>query len=282
MIKHLLKLVWNRKRTNALGVSESEVQQEGADTIVYAAAPRPVTLDLASSFATGHGNDTLLSLENALGSRWPDIFRGSELANVFLGGEGGDIIEGTAGDDPKLKARMRDLEDIASRERLSRLLDALQPQQATFIGSVKLTQGETVLQCQRLVIFYDDNAAPAAPKTAAPKAAVPKAAAAKPVARGSGKGVVVVVPSLSEGDRREPGEVAGLIAGGAELRAFPQPVMEACYNATQEHLNEIAEKSALFKKTKESHDAYMKEVLFYTQVGENYYDNFLLSKMRKG
>src|SRR6185369_6325593 len=40
--------------------------------------------------------------------------------------------------------------------------------QATFAGSVKLTQGETVLQCQTLVIFYEDTAAPkkAAPATA--------------------------------------------------------------------------------------------------------------------
>ena len=40
--------------------------------------------------------------------------------------------------------------------------------QATFIGSVKLTQGETILQCQTLVIFYEDTAAPkkAAPATA--------------------------------------------------------------------------------------------------------------------
>ena len=42
--------------------------------------------------------------------------------------------------------------------------------QATFIGKVKLTQGETVLQCQTLVIFYEDNAAPAAPKKGAPTA----------------------------------------------------------------------------------------------------------------
>jgi TRAP-type mannitol/chloroaromatic compound transport system substrate-binding protein len=58
--------------------------------------------------------------------------------------------------------------------------------------------------------------------------------------------------------------------------------MEASYKATQDYLNEIAEKSPLFKKTKESHDAYMKDVLFYTQIAENYYDNYLLSKMRKG
>jgi TRAP-type mannitol/chloroaromatic compound transport system substrate-binding protein len=83
-------------------------------------------------------------------------------------------------------------------------------------------------------------------------------------------------------DSVNPAALKRLVAGGAELRAFPQPVMEACYKATQDHLNEIAEKSALFKKTKESHDAYMKEVLFYTQIAENYYDNYLLSKMRKG
>ena len=75
-------------------------------------------------------------------------------------------------------------------------------------------------------------------------------------------------------DSVNPAALKRLVAGGAELRAFPQPVMEACYKATQDHLNEIAEKSPLFKKTKESHDAYMKEVLFYTQIAENYYDNY--------
>ena len=41
-------------------------------------------------------------------------------------------------------------------------------------------------------------------------------------------------------------------------------------------------KNPLFKRTKDSHDAYMKELLLYTQIAENYYDNYLLSKMRKG
>jgi TRAP-type mannitol/chloroaromatic compound transport system substrate-binding protein len=71
-----------------------------------------------------------------------------------------------------------------------------------------------------------------------------------------------------------------LIANGAELKAFPPAVMEASYNATQEHLNELASKSDLFKRTKDSHDAYQKELLFYTQIAENFYDNYLLSKMR--
>jgi TRAP-type mannitol/chloroaromatic compound transport system substrate-binding protein len=83
-------------------------------------------------------------------------------------------------------------------------------------------------------------------------------------------------------DSVNPAALKRLVANGTELRAFPQPVMDACYSTTQDHLNEIAAKSPLFKKTKESHDAYMKEVLFYTQIAENYYDNYLLSKMRKG
>ncbi len=87
---------------------------------------------------------------------------------------------------------------------------------------------------------------------------------------------------LEKYDNVNPAALKRLVAGGAELRAFPQPVMEACYAATQEHLNELTEKSPLFKKTRESHDAYMKEVLFYTQIAENYYDNYLLGKMRKG
>jgi lipopolysaccharide export system protein LptA len=43
--------------------------------------------------------------------------------------------------------------------------------QATFMGNVKLTQGETILQCKTLVIFYEDTAAPAAPKKGAPATA---------------------------------------------------------------------------------------------------------------
>ncbi len=73
--------------------------EDGTDTAVYASAPRPVIVDLAAAFGTGHGSDTLLSLENVYGSRWPDIFRGTEDTNVFLGGTGGDILEAVQGDD---------------------------------------------------------------------------------------------------------------------------------------------------------------------------------------
>ncbi len=44
-------------------------------------------------------------------------------------------------------------------------------QQATFIGKVKLTQGDTVLQCQSLVIFYDNESAAPAQKKGGAKGA---------------------------------------------------------------------------------------------------------------
>ena len=44
-------------------------------------------------------------------------------------------------------------------------------QQATFSGKVKLTQGDTVLQCQRLVIFYENESAAPAQKKGGAKAA---------------------------------------------------------------------------------------------------------------
>ncbi len=47
--------------------------------------------------------------------------------------------------------------------------------QATFIGKVKLTQGETIIQCDSLVIFYEDTSA--APPTAQKKGAPPAATA---------------------------------------------------------------------------------------------------------
>jgi lipopolysaccharide export system protein LptA len=40
--------------------------------------------------------------------------------------------------------------------------------QATFMGDVKLVQGDTTITCKALVVFYEDNSAPAAKKGPAP------------------------------------------------------------------------------------------------------------------
>jgi lipopolysaccharide export system protein LptA len=67
--------------------------------------------------------------------------------------------------------------------------------QATFIGKVKLTQGETVLQCDTLVIFYEEPApAPAAKKGAPPPATAQKGGgpSSQQIKRAEAKGNVLV------------------------------------------------------------------------------------------
>ena len=60
-------------------------------------------------------------------------------------------------------------------------------QQATFIGKVKLTQGDTILQCARLVIFYEDGSAAPAQKKGSPQTAQKGAPA--PTAQKGGAGL---------------------------------------------------------------------------------------------
>jgi len=66
--------------------------------------------------------------------------------------------------------------------------------QATFSGKVKLTQGETTLQCQTLVIFYEDSAAPAGPKKGAPPPTAQKSGGpgSQQIKRAEAKGEVLV------------------------------------------------------------------------------------------
>jgi TRAP-type mannitol/chloroaromatic compound transport system substrate-binding protein len=86
---------------------------------------------------------------------------------------------------------------------------------------------------------------------------------------------------LEKYDNVNPAALKRLIAGGAELKPFPGPVLEAAAKATTDHLGELAAKNALFKKAKESHDAYQREVMFYSQIAENYYDNIVLERLRR-
>jgi lipopolysaccharide export system protein LptA len=66
--------------------------------------------------------------------------------------------------------------------------------QATFAGDVKLTQGDTVIKCKALVVFYEDTAAPS--KKAAPPAtagAQPAQKSSQKIKRAEAKGDVLVI-----------------------------------------------------------------------------------------
>ena len=83
-------------------------------------------------------------------------------------------------------------------------------------------------------------------------------------------------------DAVNAGALRRLVAAGTELRAFPQPVMEACFKAATDHYADLAGKSPLFKKALDSHQAFRAEQYVYWQIAEHYYDTWLMAATRKG
>ncbi len=73
--------------------------EAGTDQVKYAKATTGVTVDLGAKTATGQGNDTLLSIENIVGSNFADTIGGTSGANYIKGLDGDDELDGKAGDD---------------------------------------------------------------------------------------------------------------------------------------------------------------------------------------
>jgi TRAP-type mannitol/chloroaromatic compound transport system substrate-binding protein len=77
-------------------------------------------------------------------------------------------------------------------------------------------------------------------------------------------------------DVLNPQAVKRLVASGAELRPFPQPVMEACYNAANEIYAELARSNPHFKKLLDSLTAYRSDSYQWLQVAELAFDSFMM------
>ncbi|MRR50604.1 MAG: DUF4347 domain-containing protein, partial [Rhodocyclaceae bacterium] len=74
----------------------------GSDSVSYASATARVTVDLALTAqqnTTGSGLDTLLGIENIVGSEYDDTLNGNEDNNIITGGAGNDSIDGRGGND---------------------------------------------------------------------------------------------------------------------------------------------------------------------------------------
>ncbi len=64
---------------------------------------------------------------------------------------------------------------------------------------------------------------------------------------------------LAKYDAVNPSALKRLVAAGAVLRPFSQPVIDACYKAAGEHFAEVGAKDPQFKKAFDSASAYRKE-----------------------
>jgi len=68
-----------------------------------------------------------------------------------------------------------------------------------------------------------------------------------------------------------------LVAAGAQLRAFPRPVMEACLKVANELYGELVAKSPEFGKIYEPWRKFRNDQLLWFRVAESSYDNFMHS-----
>lgn len=86
-----------------IGGSGSDILDGGAgsDTVSFIGSSAGAVVDLAAgtSTGTGLGNDTLISIENAVGGAGADDISGDGGANRLDGGAGDDILRGRGGDD---------------------------------------------------------------------------------------------------------------------------------------------------------------------------------------
>ena len=82
---------------------------------------------------------------------------------------------------------------------------------------------------------------------------------------------------LAKYDTVNPPALKRLIAAGAVLKPFPQPVLEACYRAANEYFAELAAKDAAFKRGLESVSAFRKEHHQWWQIADHAIDSFIIS-----
>jgi TRAP-type mannitol/chloroaromatic compound transport system substrate-binding protein len=67
-----------------------------------------------------------------------------------------------------------------------------------------------------------------------------------------------------------------LVTAGAQLRPFPQPVLEACYKAANEVFDGHAKSNAHFKKLHDSLLSFRSDSLAWLQVAELSFDSFMM------
>lgn len=83
-------------------------------------------------------------------------------------------------------------------------------------------------------------------------------------------------------DADNPKALRVLIASGAKLMPFSQPIMEAAFKAANDVYAEITAKNANFKKVFESMMAFRKDEVLWFRVAEDTFDNFMARQSAAG
>ena len=90
------------------------------------------------------------------------------------------------------------------------------------------------------------------------------------------------VDMLAKYDAKNPVALRSLIAGGAQLKPFPQDVLDAGFTAANEVFDTLSAENADFKTIYESQKAFRDDGYLWFQVAEYPYDNFMIRHRSKG
>lgn len=83
------------------------------------------------------------------------------------------------------------------------------------------------------------------------------------------------VDMMAKYDAANPAALRRLVASGVQLRPFPQDVMQAAYNATNQVFEETAAANPRFKKMFESWVAFRNQQVQWFRVAESTFDGFM-------
>ncbi|MEM8572039.1 MAG: TRAP transporter substrate-binding protein [Pseudomonadota bacterium] len=95
-------------------------------------------------------------------------------------------------------------------------------------------------------------------------------------------GKAATAEMMAEYDYKNPIAIKQLVQNGAQLRPYPQDVMQACFEAANELYDEINAENADFKKLYDSMMAFRAETYLWQQVSEYSFDTFMMVKQREG
>jgi TRAP-type mannitol/chloroaromatic compound transport system substrate-binding protein len=87
---------------------------------------------------------------------------------------------------------------------------------------------------------------------------------------------------LAEYDYKNPQAIRRLVQAGAQLRPYPQDVMNAAFKASNEVYAEINASNPAFKKIFDSMMAVRADSFLWQQVAEYTFDTFMMVKQREG
>jgi TRAP-type mannitol/chloroaromatic compound transport system substrate-binding protein len=90
------------------------------------------------------------------------------------------------------------------------------------------------------------------------------------------------VVMLAKYDHRNPTALRSLIAGGAQLRPFPEDVMTAAFAASNSLYETLIAENPDFKAIWESQQAYRNEANLWNQVAEYTFDTFMIRNRPRG